>query len=261
MTLLTFLDWADVENIVLEFLNNIMLDFLVAVTLFTYFLIQIQYNYLRKSWYNWLYVPFLGSLIIEVFISFSDYVLNLYSPNLDALTYYLKLFVSIGLNVFLIFWARKLIKASTTISKDKKRWLLRLNLFMIYIIICWIFSYVESFVSTSEYITNFLWIQLSFLLWWILYYGIFRLQIIVQKDEIHQYLASKKANGNQVKKKINRSTTSKIITQLYKLMEEEELYKNPLLSRLDLATRLGTSEGYLSQIINQEELIKVSFNL
>jgi len=35
-------------------------------------------------------------------------------------------------------------------------------------------------------------------------------------------------------------------------MEEEELYKNPLLSRLDLATRLGTNEGYLSQIINQE---------
>ncbi len=36
------------------------------------------------------------------------------------------------------------------------------------------------------------------------------------------------------------------------VMDEEELYKNPLLNRLDLATRLGTSEGYLSQIINQE---------
>jgi AraC-like DNA-binding protein len=35
-------------------------------------------------------------------------------------------------------------------------------------------------------------------------------------------------------------------------MEDEELYKNPLLSRLDLATRLEKSEGYLSQIINQE---------
>ena len=35
-------------------------------------------------------------------------------------------------------------------------------------------------------------------------------------------------------------------------MEKEEVYKDPLLSRLDLATKLDISEGYLSQIINQE---------
>lgn len=35
-------------------------------------------------------------------------------------------------------------------------------------------------------------------------------------------------------------------------MEEDELFKNPLLSRLELATQLDTSESYLSQIVNQE---------
>ncbi|GAA4276722.1 hypothetical protein GCM10022259_14460 [Aquimarina mytili] len=80
----------------------------------------------------------------------------------------------------------------------------------------------------------------------------FKLQIVVQKDEIHQYLVSKKTNKTEVKKKISKTTISKIINELYALMDDEELYKNPLLSRLDLATRLGTSEGYLSQIINQE---------
>ena len=54
------------------------------------------------------------------------------------------------------------------------------------------------------------------------------------------------------KKKIKSSNTSNIVSQLYKLMEDEEVYKNPLLSRFDLANLLGTSEGYLSQIINQE---------
>jgi len=93
---------------------------------------------------------------------------------------------------------------------------------------------------------------MSLFFWWVLYYGIFKLQIIVQKEEIHEYLISQKTSGTKIKKKINSATTSKIVTQLYKLMEEEELFKNPLLSRLDLATRLETSEGYLSQIINQE---------
>jgi AraC-like DNA-binding protein len=94
--------------------------------------------------------------------------------------------------------------------------------------------------------------MLAFLSWWILYYGVFKLQIVIQKDEIHQYLVSKRANTTQVKKKIKETTTSKIIIQLYALMDEEELYKNPYLSRSYLATRLKTSEGYLSQIINQE---------
>ena len=85
-----------------------------------------------------------------------------------------------------------------------------------------------------------------------MYYGVFKLQIIAQKEEIHDYLVSKKAPHTQAKKKIKRASTSKSIAQLYKLMEEEELYKNPLLSRLDIATRLGISEGSLSQIINEE---------
>lgn len=93
---------------------------------------------------------------------------------------------------------------------------------------------------------------MSLFLWWILYYGVFKLQVIDQKEEIHDYLVSKKTASTVIKKKIKNSTTSKIIVQLYKLMEEEELYKNPLLSRLDLATQLETSESYLSQIINQE---------
>lgn len=62
----------------------------------------------------------------------------------------------------------------------------------------------------------------------------------------------KKPKNSQTKKKVNETTIPSIIPQLYVLMEAEELYKNPLLSRLDLATRLGTSECYLSQIINQE---------
>ncbi|WP_109435434.1 MULTISPECIES: AraC family transcriptional regulator [Aquimarina] len=252
LTTLTLLDWCDLENYLSQFLNNVMLDLLFGVILFTYFLIQIQHNYLKKKWYKWLYAFFFISVIIEILVTFFHAIFNFYNPDFDGWVYYIKYFGSFVYNTFLIFWARNLIKRSNTISEEKKRWLLRLNLFIICIVISWILSHIESYVFDSEYTTDFLWILISFLSWWILYYGVFRLQIVVQKDEIHQYLVSKKTHSNQAKKKISETTVSKIINQLYIVMDEEELYKNPLLSRLDLATRLGTSEGYLSQILNQE---------
>ncbi len=251
LTSLIFLDWYDTENAVLIFVNNIMLDLLLGVTLFTYFLIQIKHIHLKKRWYKWLYAPFFCAVIIEVFLQLY-FSFNQYDVDLDDLLFNIRSNVSYVYNVFLIFWGRNLVKRSNTISEAKKHWLLRLNLFIICIIMIWLLSQIEVYVFDSEYTTNFLWIIISFLSWWILYYGVFKLQIVVQKDEIHQYLVSKKANGTPTKKKISETTVSKVITQLYIVMDTEELYRNPLLSRLDLATRLGTSEGYLSQIINQE---------
>ncbi len=246
LTSLTLLGWFDIENTVLEFLNNPVLEYLFGVTLFTYFLIQINHKHLKKDWFKWLYLPFIGALIIET-------IFGLYDLGFNDIVFDIMDNASFVFNVFLIFWGRKLIKGSNTISEAKKSWLLRLNLFIICIIMIWLLSSIEIYVFNSEYATSFLWIGLSFLSWWILYYGVFKLQLILQKEEIHDYLISKRINNNiQPKKKIDQNAVSKIITQLYKLMDEEELYKNALLSRLDLANRLGISEGYLSKIINQE---------
>lgn len=247
LTSLTLLGHYHSENGVLAFLNYIMLDFLVAVTLFTYFLVQIRHKYLKKAWYKWLYLPFFCSLITET-VFYLDTIFNLYNSDFAVLVFYIKDNTSFAYNVFLIFWGRNLIKRSNNISEEKRRWLLRVN----FLIICIIASWLLFKIFDSEYVANFLWIVISFFSWWILYYGVFKLIIVAQKDEIHQYLVSKKTNGIPTKNKINESTVSKIIPQLYVLMDEEELYKNPLLSRLDLANGLGISERYLSQIINQE---------
>ncbi|TPN88901.1 helix-turn-helix domain-containing protein [Aquimarina algicola] len=245
ITSLTLLGWFGIEDTVLEFLNNPVLEYLFAVTLFTYFLIQIEHRYLKKSWYKWLYLPFIIVLIIETIVLF-------YHSDFDDIVFFITDNTSFFYNTFLIFWGRKLIKRSPTVSKDKKRWLLRLNFFFICALMIWLLSSIEFYIFDSEYATGFLFILLSFLSWWILYYGVFKLQLIVQKEEIHEYLTSKSTKSTQTRRKINETTSSKIITQLYELMDKEELYKNPLLSRLDLATRLETNEGYLSQIINQE---------
>jgi len=252
LTNLTLLGLFDIDNVVLLFFNNPVMEYLFGVTLFTYFLIHIKHQYLKETWYRFLYVPVLFAFIIET-ILYLGTVLNFYDISFDDLIFDIMDQASFVYNVFLILWGRKLIKGAHTISEDKKRWLLRLNLFIICVIICWLLSNIEFYVFDSGYAKDFLWVLLSFLTWWILYYGVFKLQIVVQKDEIHEYLISKKTKDNTLtKKKLNETTVSKIMNQLYKLMDEEELYKNPLLSRLDLATRLETSEGYLSQIINQE---------
>ncbi len=249
---LSFLaSWYDKKNIVLDFLSLSMSEYLIATTLFIYFLTQIKHRYLKEKWCKWLYAPFIISVIIEIILHL-DSIFHLYVSDFAVFVDYTKLFTVFGYNFFLIFWGRYLVKKSTTISKEKKRWLLRLNFFIICIIVSWFLSIIEISIYESEYNAHFLKILPSLLSWWILYYGVFKLQLIVQKDEIHQYLASKKASSTKTKRKINKATVSKIITQLYVLMEEEELFKDPFLSRSDLAIRLETNESYLSQIINQE---------
>lgn len=247
---LTLIEWLGLKtlNIVVEVFSLLRLDFIFAATLFSYFLIQLKHPFLKNRWYKWIYFPFFSSVILEV----SLFLFDLYGSIYDIIIFYIKDFTSIGFNLFLIFWGRRIILKSTAISENKKHWLLQLNLFILCLVMIWIINRVEIYIFDSMYTAYILWIGMSLFLWWVLYHGVFKLQVITQKEEIHTYLTSLKTTTTTPKNKIREATTSKIITQLYILMEEEELYKNPLLSRLDLASRLGTSESYLSQIINKE---------
>jgi len=245
---LTVLEWltTKTDRIEIVILGNIRLEALFAATLLTYFLIQIKHPVLKNGRYKWIYVPFLVFIIIEIPV----YLLNLYGSISEFILLVMRDSASIIFNTILIFWSRKLILEATSISKDKQQWLLRLNLFILCLIIFWILTRIEAYIFLSFNIYNILWIGMSLFFWWILYYGIFRLQIITQKEAIHDHIISTKKPT--VKTKINSTTTSKVIKHLYILMEDEELFKDPLLSRLELAKHLNTSESYLSQIVNQE---------
>lgn len=262
VAILTFLEWIGLQEIVIgnvllhsllfQFIENIRLDLLFGATLYTYFLVQIRDERLKRPRYKWVFFPFYLSVLLEVAISFFDYFLDIHFTGFDIFIYYAKEFGSRGFNVFLILKARSLIRTTDSVSPDKKRWLLRLNLIVFCLILSWILTLLEFYAFESFFMLNVFWLLLSVLFWWILYYGIFRLQVLVQKEEIHEYLVAKSKPIPTGKKKVSRTTTTKVIAQLYQLMEEEELFKDPLLSRADLAGRLETSEGYLSQIINQE---------
>ena len=231
-----------------------MWEFLVPVFFFTYFLIYIQDQFLKSKGYKWLYAPFIFTLIIDTILhldySFSLYRLPINEEDfaVEAL-YSLEDSFAIIYNIVFIFLARVLIIRSKKISALKKKWLLRLNAFIILIITFWLISEIEDGLFGTEFSTQILWIIISAMSWWIMYYGVFRLQIVTQKDEIHDFLLSKKEKQSPNKK---QNTTSKVISQLNKMLEDDEIFKNPLLGRLDLAQKLGISEGYLSQLVNQE---------
>ena len=100
-----------------------------------------------------------------------------------------------------------------------------------------------------------IWASISILLWFVLYYGIFKLQIAIERKEIRDIIEKSKKNSihqEPLKENTIKIQQSKYTTQFIKMMEQDKLYKNPLLSRLDIATELNISEGYLSQTVNQE---------
>lgn len=249
---LSVIGWNDAQYGILELLSNFTLELLFPVTLFTYFLIHLKHKYLKRKWFRWLYIPFILSVIIEIAVIVLKFGFEFYSQTLDDIIFDIKDVFAITYNILLIIYARRLIKKSETISDTKKHWLLCLNFFILCIISVWLLSNIELYIFNSEYITNLMWLLLSTLLWWVLYYGVFKLQLVVQKDEIHNYLDSEKIASDSTKTNTDYNELSEIITKLYILMDEAELYKNPLLSRLDLAKKLGVSEGHLSKIVNQE---------
>ncbi|PQJ79225.1 helix-turn-helix domain-containing protein [Polaribacter porphyrae] len=248
---LIFIGLLDKNYIVFTFVDNIVLDLLLAPIIFSYFLVHINHPLLKRNIYKWLYGPFIISILLEISIYFSDYLLNLHKSFFELIMN-VKDLSSIAFNLFLIFYGRKLILNSKNITESKRRWLLKFNFFIICVFLSFMLAFVEEYIFNSSYIFIILWLLIGFFFWWFLYNGIFRLQVIVQKEEIHEYLNSKKTLKTIEKKKISNTTSSKIVSQLYKLMEEEEIYKDPLLSRLDLAKKLDTNEGYLSKIVNQE---------
>ena len=126
---LTFLgSWYDKKNYILDFLSLIMVEYLVAVTLFLYFLIQIKHKYLKAKWFKWLYTPFIISFIIEIILHL-DSVFHLYDSDFALFVDYTKFFTVFGYNFFLIFWGRYLVKKSTIISKEKKTLVTKIKLF------------------------------------------------------------------------------------------------------------------------------------
>jgi len=258
LTIIMFLGWLNVGTGILNMIRAIMWELLVPITLLSYFITHLNHPFLKSRGYKLLYLPFIISLIIDVVLEL-DFSMKLYKLPLTINTPAVLIFFDIEnwlallLNIVSILWALLLIMKSK-IDTRVKRWLMRLNLMLLSIIFLWLIQELLGFLSPT-FSNQIIWASISILLWFVLYYGIFKLQIAIERKEIREIIEKSKKNSTHqepLKENAINFQQSKYTAQLIKMMEQDKWYKNPLLSRLDIATELNISEGYLSQTVNQE---------
>ncbi|MBN1119320.1 MAG: AraC family transcriptional regulator [Bacteroidales bacterium] len=272
LTAIMFLGWLNAGIGIFELLRQIAWELLIPVTLLTYFLTHLKNPFLNSRKYKLLYLPFGITLIINVVLAF-DFAMHLYNMPFSKsalivvqLIYVFEELLAIVFNFIVLFWSRKQIKKSHEELQIKK-WLSHLNSGLLIIVAGWAVFFIVSFLPDTQYYIDVIyyyidviWGLIVILLWFVMYFGVFNLQIAIEQKEIHQINEEKKHTKSTKKVSKNKnelkspkvSKQNEIVTQFIRLLEEKEWYKNQLLSRLDIATELGISEGYLSQIINQE---------
>lgn len=253
LSFICFLGWQDFGCFWLDYLWWHIWELLVPVPIFCYVLHVLDHRYLQAKWLPWLYAPFVASFLIGIFFDLS-FTFKLFELPITAKGPEYRLYnkledsLSLWFNVFLVGWALLLARENKALAPEKKSWLIRFTAAMLVVLAVW---YLVVFVGES-YGTDrpeiAIWIALSAFFWWVYYTGVYQLRILDDKAEIHEILKDRKPLMPE------KAAVEEIDVgypgQLARLMQEEELYRNPDLGRNVIAERLGISEGYLSQIIN-----------
>lgn len=262
LTIILFTGWLNTYTGIIGLVRAIMWELLVPITLLYYFLIRINHRIINNSKFKFLYIPFFVFLIFDIWVEF-DFSLDLFQVTdyMDLNTVQLVFDVESWLALLLCYgsmiYACILIRKSKT-EKSIRQWLLRLNYMLLVIISLWFCQELGKIFFESTYDDQIIWVCISMLFFFVLYVGIFKLQIAVEHAEIHKIRLMQKQNA--VKENdcsedfadITKIEKSDFYNQLSSLLENDEMYKNPLLSRHDLAVEMGVSEGYLSKRVNQE---------
>lgn len=203
--------------------------------------------------------PFYITLPIFVFYFFRRFVyedtfhlLTDFYDNYSTFSSYLSMLFS----TIAVFHAFKLIEkyrkenTNSGVLKVEVEWLRKLLFLTIFVLVLWvvIFSY-NSLVTgiVNERITTYvLWISMSLLTYRMGYLGIYHLGIFNQRQTIRSNIGKR----NKSPQTNNGQNTSNRFQEIDYLIKEERLYLSPNLSLSLLSAKFNLSEGYLSQLIN-----------
>ena len=246
---------------VLELLgSDIPWFFLFYVPMFIYFLKSAKHplSNSKKLW--WLTVPFfiylLFNLIIDLQVDFHliDWAfIKHWQGAIYESEYFLSmLYITIlcGLSYFVI--------SKSGLTKAEKKWLQSIWGFNASILAIWI---IAEFMPDAIYdnwngeITYPVWISISVFIFWLTFRGLYQLELAKDKSAIHKIINGQKQTDEKHKEPevlLNNCKPSPLVEyyQLFvQLMEKEQWYLNPGLSREDIAQQLGISPSYLSQVI------------
>lgn len=253
---MTLLGWQEWDLFWSDWLWSLMWEYLIPVFLVQYFLRVLQHPLLKSPWINWLYAPFLVILLFEL-ICDGDFSFDLYKLPFSANhTGYLFIdsFVdslSLWWNIGLIGWCFFMAYGARKVSKVKRNWLLRFSLTMIGVLTVWFISAHIALRTDWENPYFILRLAMAAMVLYITYAGVYRLRIQEEQAKIRELLNKKGSEPATGEGSASSLIAGTYDDQIRKLMEEEELYRDPDLGRQMLAERLGVSEGYVSQIIRE----------
>lgn len=215
-----------------------------------------------------LFVPALISTVIVIIINFG---LDINEQNIEIantasiaaiiLTLIL-LLISLFFIPFVLFKTFKIIKFSK--QEKERKWLSLLWLFEILILGAFLLIIIIGPFIFNELsnVLQILALLATFIIYWIAYTGIYKLKLINEQHKIRTLLNSKldvkqniKSSKEETSKKELKKHTkeNEYYKELERLCSEQKIYRDSTLDRHTVATSLGISASYLSQLINSIE--------
>ncbi|GAA0196531.1 hypothetical protein GCM10009122_61220 [Fulvivirga kasyanovii] len=242
----------------LRLFEDIELVLLFPVTLYFYYKASLNFDNRLNPKHLLLFLPFVISLLANLYVG-GDVYFDWYSiedrswmPVFFGVEFYFSFVFNISLLVieyFLIF--RRKVTPNRLLEGNMK-WVKIFYGFHVVLTIIWIVIVTLESLSQKDF-SYIIWILINILFYWIGYKGILKFRLAKNRYEIRKVVEEKqqekslKPEGSSPQSSVNH-----YFTQMIRLFEEENIYRNPNLSRADIAERLGISVGYLSQIINEQ---------
>jgi AraC-like DNA-binding protein len=213
---------------------------LFYVPMFFYFLSKGEHPLKEDKRLYWLVTPFLLFSILNIVINL-DVDFHYYRiPNVEEfqiIVYAAESYLALLYSVILCAISYPVILKSEA-GQAIKNWLISIWLFSAILISLWlIVELVNHYPWWYKFMNYFIWLCISLFFYWLIFRGIYQLQL---------------KQSNEPKKQVGGSLAREVVIfeKLQQVMQEEQLYKNPDLSRDQVASVLGISPGYLSQIVN-----------
>lgn len=229
---------------------------LYFVPIVIYFLKSVDHRLAnsRKLWF--LTIPFVVFLFLNIIIDLDIdfgwikapfFVHNMY------LIYDIEVYLAFAFSLALCSFSYFIIHKSKKTSNIK--WLKRVWLFTFLLHFVWL-SLVftqETFFNTNKSIGYQLWIGVSFFIYFLIYRGMYQLNLVQNRAAIKELLERKNIPDSNAEKKksitvnpMKNASEDEYISMLKWLMEKEHFYRNPDLDMETVANKIGISLSYLS---------------
>ncbi|MEM9526772.1 MAG: helix-turn-helix domain-containing protein, partial [Bacteroidota bacterium] len=235
----------------LDYVWTHMWEFLAPLPILLYVFHVLKHPYRNARWLPWLLFPFGLSVLCGLSFDLS-YIFHCYEHPLikngpgHLLYRDLEETMALFLNIALLGWSFWLVHNDKSLPRKNRKWLRNLLIAMLSVIVLWyLVIYVHKNYQGRPDLA--IWLALSSIFWWIGYNWLYRQQLITGSA-----IAIPKKVIVVAAYPMGAAKTQEYISHLADLMEREKLYCNPRLSRRLVADRLGISEGYFSQLINEK---------